>query len=546
MIRLVKSRVRQFRNSVSQSGKRKYLLFLALGGGILMLMGYFFIRVFGYLYHQQEFPHIFKLFLAEKVLMMAFLTMFMMLVMSALVSTLNIFFMSRDLHLLLSSPIPSRTVFLWKTVEVAVSSGLMVVFFSLPMLFAYSYYFAPRILDIIAMVVIFLLFMLTGILVGIIIGMVVPAFISVKKLQPVLSVVSILFMSGLVIFLRLLRPERFGNPDVINNIVKYMSELKVDYMSYFPFAWIASGLKFLASGDTAGYFQSLGAFAGIIILFGGFILFLQKRYYLNLFDKLNKGSRGGYKSKWKPSAGDFGPLWKKEIKTFIRTPAQWSQLLIIAAIIIVFIINLKGIPMPHKSINSVVAYLNLGMAAFIVAGLNSRFTFTTIPMEYPGIVHLLASPFKRKTIYRFKLLFYTVPEFLIGMMLFFTGDIALQLDSFARVSGIIYLLPMLPFLTVLALYYSLRLEETVSLTPQHLIASRSGISYMLWSAVAVVMGMIYFARPVFIYYYSQYLKRETPVLEIASWYGAFWLVLLVLTFFYYKRSVRLWMRKEFL
>ena len=106
---------------------------------------------------------VFKLFVSEKILTMNFLTMFMMLILSALVSTLNIFFLSRDLQLLLSSPIRARTVFTWKGLEVGFGSAVMVIFFSLPLLFAYSYYFAPGIGDIAAIVLVFLLYIVCGV-----------------------------------------------------------------------------------------------------------------------------------------------------------------------------------------------------------------------------------------------------------------------------------------------------------------------------------------------------------------------------------------------
>lgn len=545
---LFKARIRQLRNAARASGKRKYFLFFLLAAGMWGLMGFVSIKVFGFLYHQQEFPVFFKLFVSEKILTMTFLTMFMMLILSALVSTLNIFFLSLDLPLLLSSPIRARTVFTWKALEVGFSSAVMVVFFSLPILFAYSFYFAPGFVDILAVILVFVLYIVCGVLMGIIIGMIIPAFFSVKKLQPLLSLVGIAFISAIVIFLRLLRPEQFGNPEVINDLMQYMAGLNISFMDYLPFSWISKSLRAVAEGNYWGYWKGTGAFAGVIVLLAAFTGFLQKKYYLKLFDKLNKGSRGGYRSSWKKPLfvrGAYAPLWKKEVKTFLRTPAQWSQLLIIGAIMIVFVLNIKGIPEAHSSVKSIIAYLNLGMAAFIVSGLNSRFTFPTIPMESPGIVHLLASPFERSLLLHFKFVFFGVPQLLIGFMLFLAGDISLGLDTFARVSGLFFLLPVLPFLTVMALYYSLKIKEPVSLTPQHLLVSKSGISYMLWSMVYIVLGMIYFVRPLFLYYYNNFRGQTVPYVEISLWFAGFLLLNVSILVLVYRRSLSLWNEHEF-
>ena len=544
---LFKMRFRQFKNGLRQVTVSKFFLFFTLIAMFLGLMLFICIKLFGFIYKQETFPMIFKLFLCEKILTMTFLTMFMMLILSALISTLNIFFLSKDLHLLLSSPLSSRKVFLWKSIEVAISSSIMVLFFTFPALFGYSYYFAPKLIDIAGIAGIFVLYIVCGVALGIIVGLIVPAFISVKKLQPVLSVVSILFISGIVIFLRMLRPEQFGNPDAINDIVQYMANMEIKSSVFFPFYWISHGLHKLALGEYREFLKDTFTFGGTIIALGAFLFFLQKKYYLPLFDKLNKGSSGGFKSKWNPGrlfSSDYSALFKKEVKTFLRTPAQWSQLLVIGAIIIVFILNIKGMPIPHPSVKNLVAYLNLGMAAFTVVGLNSRFSFPALLMENPGLVHVFASPFSRDKIFRFKLLFYMIPHAFVGFLLFLLGDAALNIDGFARFTGYVFLVPVLPVVTLLAVYFSLQVADNVPLTPQNLIVSRGGVMYMLWSMVYIVLGMVYFVRPLFLYYYYTYAGMQPPSTEIAIWYIMFPLLNLVLFVFLYKRSISIWRRKE--
>jgi ABC-2 type transport system permease protein len=548
MKNLFRVRIRQLKNTLKRTKKRIFVLVFLMGAGILGLMTYFFIKVFGYLYTQEVFPPVFKLFLSEKILTMAFLSMFLMLILSSLISTLNIFFLSKDLYVLLASPLKSWKIFFWKGLEVAASSSLMVVFFSLPVLFAYSYYFSPGIEDILGIIGVFLLFILSGVLLGIIIGLIISAFFSVRKLQPVLSLVSIIIISMIVVFLRLLRPERFGNPGEINNLLNYMSGLDLTFFSYFPFSWLSEALTALAKNDFWSYVKTVGLFLFIILFLSLFIRILQKGYYLSMFDKINKGFKGKFRSNWKKSiifSGGYASLWKKEIKSFFRTPTQWSQLLVIGAIMVVYVLNIKGIPMPHQSVKNIIAYLNLGMAALIVAGLNSRFTFISLPMEAPGIIHLMASPIKREKVFHFKILFFLVPQLVFGLILFLAGDLALQLGSFTRISGLIFLIVIIPFLTVLALFFSLKIEGSVALTPQHLVSSKSGISYMFWSFITIVLSMIYFVRPLYLYYYSLFLKKSIPVLEIALWLIGFIFIYLAVMVLIYRRSLSIWRRREF-
>lgn len=548
MITLVRVKFKQLRNTVLQSGKRKYLLFLTLGLSILFLIGVFFIRIFGFLYKQNEFPLAFKLFISEKILVMVFLTLFLMLILSALISTLNIFFLSRDLKILLASPLKTRSIFIWKTLETVFTSASMVIFFALPVLYGYCRYFAPRWQDILGVTFIFILYIVCGVLSGILLGLIIPSFFSVRRLQPVLSLVSIGLISLIVIFLRLLRPEQLLKPESIDNLFEYMSGLKLGFFSYFPFSWLAKGITFISKRNESGILIAVGLFLALLFLLSAMLLYFQKRFYLKLIDRLNESSLGSIRSGWKKRflTGDFSALWKKEIKTFIRTPSQWSQLLIIAAMVMVFILNMKSIPLPHPAVKNIIVYLNLGMAAFIVAGLNSRFTFTAISLEGPGIVHVLAAPFSRKKFLKFKLLFFAIPQIAIGFALFYTGDISLKIDPFIRVAALFYLIPLLLLLSVMAVFFGLQINRSIPVSPQHLIVSKPGIYYMLWSLLFIVGGMAYFVRPLFLFYFNSFQMKPIPYPEIFLWFFGFAIINLVLGRWLYAKSQRRWALREFL
>jgi len=543
---LLKLKYRQFMNALARGERKKFILFLLLGLFFTFVLSFFFNKIFGYLFQMQEFPHFFKLFLAEKLLMMIFMTLFSMLLLSALLAALDIFFISRDLHLLFATPLPVRSIFVWKMLEVSLFSSAMVIFFSLPVLFYFSYYFAPSGAQILRILLAFFLFIASGVLPGIVLGLLIPAFFSVRRLQPVLSVFSIILISSIVVFLRLLRPERFLNPSEIDNVLQYMGSLDLKVFYYFPFAWLARAMSLTAEGRIAPYWKTIALFALLAGLLLALVFWLQKKLYLQLFDKMNKGGRGYFKSRWRPSRlkNDYVPLLRKELKTFLRTPAQWSQLLIVGALVAVFVINMKMIPLPHPSVKNFVSYLNLVMAVFIVAGLNSRFTFPSIPGEGPGLVHVFSAPFAKVKFYRFKLLFHLGPQLLIGFALFAVGDLSLHFDPFTRVIAMLFLTPAIVFLTVLSLVLGMQTNESNPLSPEHVIVSKQGISYMFWSMIYLVAGMIFLIRPVGVYYWHRFKHAAIPYAEITAWFLGFLLVNLALIVFYYRRGRKLWLARE--
>ncbi|MBN2399532.1 MAG: hypothetical protein JXI33_04240 [Candidatus Aminicenantes bacterium] len=543
---LLKLKFLQLRNSLKRGEKKKFLLFLLLGLFFMLVLGFFFNKLFGYLVEVKEFPQVFKVFLAEKLLMMIYMTLFSMLLLSALLTALDVFFISRDLHFLFSTPMPLRSAFTWKMLETAAYSSAMVVFFSLPVLFFYCRWFAPGAGQILQVILAFLLFITAGVLTGILLGLVIPAFFSVRRLQPVLSVFSILLISFIVVFLRLLRPERFLEPSEIDNVLRYMGSLDLKVFYYFPFSWLARAMSLTTEGKIAAYWKIIALF--ILLLTGllALVFWLRKKIYLKLFDKLNRGGRGYYKSRWRPVPieNSYRSLLRKEIKTFLRTPAQWSQLLIVGALVAVFVINMKMIPMPHQSVKNFVCYLNLIMAVFIVSGLNSRFTFTSIPNEGPGQVHILSAPFARARFYRFKLVFHLLPLLLVGFTLYGLGDLALHFDGFTRLIALIFLTPAIVFLTIFSLVLGIETNETNPLSPEHVIVSKQGIMYMLWSMIYLVAGMLFMARPVGVFYWHRFTREAVPYAEIAAWFGAFLIVNLALIIYYYRKGRRLWMARE--
>jgi hypothetical protein len=184
------------------------------------------------------------------------------------------------------------------------------------------------------------------------------------------------------------------------------------------------------------------------------------------------------------------------------------------------------------------------MAVFIVSGLNSRFTFTSIPGEGPGQVHIFSSPFAKVKFYRFKLLFHLLPLLTIGFALYALGDLALRFDAFTRVIALVFLTPAIVLLTILSLVLGIETNETNPLSPEHVIVSKQGISYMLWSMIYLAGGMLFLVRPVGIYYWTRYTRAAVPYAEIAAWFAGFLIINLILIAYYYRRGRREWLARE--
>ena len=79
--------------------------------------------------------------LAEKLLTMALLTFFSILIFSTVIAAISSFFMSEELQLLVASPFDLDELYYVKLCETVLTSSWMVLLFSLPVFVAYGVVF---------------------------------------------------------------------------------------------------------------------------------------------------------------------------------------------------------------------------------------------------------------------------------------------------------------------------------------------------------------------------------------------------------------------
>jgi ABC-2 type transport system permease protein len=79
-------------------------------------------------------------------------------------------------------------------------------------------------------------------------------------------------------------------------------------------------------------------------------------------------------------------LLVKDLKIFLRDVSQWSQLLLLLALVLVYLYNfrvldLNRIPFMSGFVKNVYAFVNLGMAGFVMATVAVRFVFPAVSAE---------------------------------------------------------------------------------------------------------------------------------------------------------------------
>ncbi len=221
----------------------------------------------------------------DKILDLSFGIIFILIFFSGIATSLFILYLSRDLDLLMSFPLSSRTVFSYKFIEAMLSNSIIVFIFIFPALIGYGlssrlpFFYFPL------MIIIFICVIAVPTSIGILVGLIVVRYINPSKAKEIIAIVGGLF--AMIIFLgsqlmgRYLQTnspqfEDMGRDNAIRYII---SSLDRPFFDYLPSTWGADALyhfhigSFGAFGLNFFYIISLSA----VLVF--LCIFLSKNLY---------------------------------------------------------------------------------------------------------------------------------------------------------------------------------------------------------------------------------------------------------------------------
>src|SRR5512146_879197 len=99
-------------------------------------------------------------------------------------------------------------------------------------------------------------------------------------------------------------------------------------------------------------------------------------------------------------------MMAKEIRTLTRDVAQWSQLFMMAALLFIYLYNIRMLPLGGDARATIVAYAHLGMAGFVVAAICLRFAYPSVSSEGKAFWMVQVAPLSYRELLRVKLLVY--------------------------------------------------------------------------------------------------------------------------------------------
>jgi ABC-2 type transport system permease protein len=418
-----RSALARLREEQSGSGARAVLLGLV---ALVFWLGVFGIayRVLRYFRGVEDIGNL----LAAKVLGVILLAFLSILLLSNIITALSTFFLAKDLDLLVAAPISRSRLYAAKLVETVVHSSWMVALLALPIFTAYGIVYGGGFLFPVVALAAFLPYLMIPAVIGTAFTLVLVNVFPARRTRELLGLVATGAVVIVLAILRFLRPERLAQPEGFRNLVDYLAVLRTPTSPFLPSEWTASIImNWLLRVADPWPIAKLWITASLAVLLGAL---LHRRLYHLGFSKAQEGAerklrrviRGpvsGILSSVSPSKREF---ILKDLRLFFRDNTQWSQLILLAVLLLVYLFNIKSLPLhsgeqvPFRLI-TMISFLNLGLAGFVLAAVAARFIFPGISLEGRQMWLLRSSPLDPKAMLWSKYWIGTVPLLVLALII---------------------------------------------------------------------------------------------------------------------------------
>lgn len=425
-LRLLTPFLRTSRNRFFPAGRfpGKSVGVICLGLLICLVLYLVSVKVVGYFHSQSEIGVILSL----KIFQMAWIVVFAMLIFSCMVSSVSTIFLSLDNEIIFAAPVDPAEIYFMRYVTTTIHTSWMMIVFSVPVFGAYGrvfqagYFYWPLMVACVACTAL----MASGF--GMMLTVMLVRFFPARQTKDIIFYLSLCFGIFIYIIFRMLRPEDLVNPDKYAHFVEYLSVISQPAAPFVPAAWSANLLSLYLLDGRVDWLL-----LGLIVLGGPSLYFLgewaMQRFFLTGYSR-SQESFGGFRSfthasGYRPGTAKW--IFRKESKAFLRDSAEWSQLFMIGALVIVYLYSFKALPVDRSPlqteyITNLISFLNVGMTGFIITSLAGRFVFPSIGAETQAFWLILSSPLGVGRFLVYKFLFYSIPFTLLSLLLVITSD----------------------------------------------------------------------------------------------------------------------------
>ena len=452
--------------------------------------------------------------MAGKVLDVILLAFLSILLLSNIITALSTFFLAKDLDLLVAAPVGGVRLYLAKLAETIVHSSWMVALLALPIFTAYGIVYGGGLLYPFVALAAFIPYLILPAVAGTALTLVLVNVFPARRTRELLGLIATGAVVIVVVSLRFLRPEQLAQPEGFRNLVEYLAVLRTPTSPFLPSEWTASMvMNWLLRVADPWPVAKLWGTAALAVTLGAL---LHGRLYSLGFSKAQEGAERKVR---RPLRGPLSRLLRsqpasrrefilKDLRLFFRDNTQWSQLILLAVLLMVYLFNIKSLPLysgervPFRLV-TLISFLNLGLAGFVLAAVAARFVFPAISLEGRQMWLLRSSPLDPRAMLWSKYWLGTVPLLLLALIITIFTNWLLHVSGFMMVVAVGTIVLYTLAASALALSFGALYPQFGTENAAQIPTSFGGLVYMMSSLSLLALIIMVEAGPV-----TEYLRDE--------------------------------------
>ncbi len=455
-----------------------------------------------------------------------FLTFLSFLAFSGVVSALSTFFLSDDLRLMMVAPVSARRVFMARFARTLAQAGWMVVVFLVPVLTGVGIAkCAPWSFTVVATLTV-APFVVIPVGLGTAVTLMLVNAFPAKRARDILMLMGLVFATSLVILLRVIQPERLLRVESMPVVTDFFATLQSPVTPLLPSFWAGEAIfAGLQGGSDWLHVAALWTTAAAVTI-GLAAAF--ERWHFAGYSKSQEARKTRF-AEWRvidvvarvlPLSPVRRQLFVKDLKVFLRDVSQWSQLLLLVALVLVYLYNfrvldLDRIPYMSGVIKNAYAFLNLGMAGFVMATVTVRFVFPAVSAEGAAFWIIRTAPISLKDFLWSKFWTGLVPVLLLTECLTIAGNEFLGSDPFLKQVAAVAVAFMAFALVGLAAGLGARYPRFAADNPSQVAGSYGGVAFMVLAVLYVLLMIGLLGWPSSLYLVAQ--TRNRPLTSPQQW-----------------------------
>ena len=416
-----------------------FIIFLMMQSGL-----WFFHLIFRFLVEQELFgPR-----LMDGMMGMLMMVFFSMLIFSNLIITLTTTYISREVEFLFAQPVDARLIFIVKLIESIFYSSWAFAVLSLPLIMAFGMAREAEWWYYVMTVALIIPFLIIPSTIGSALTMCLAAFIPARRTRLMAAVLMVMVVLIAILVFRFMGGTSLLLTTGQLDISRIQQFLGMGHLPLLPNYWLSEGIVATSHGDLRDAFYWLAvlwsqALMSILLC----LLLVPSLYYrgwclaresvTNMVNSRGRSLLDRFEFLYFYASTQVRAIVTKDLKTFWRDPAQWSQFIILFGLLVIYIFSIRGAYNASRQVQAIVphwktliCFFNLGATSTILAIFTTRFFYPLLSLEGKQYWAIGLAPIPRGSLVWEKFWFCWTFAAMTGLSLMLFSGILLNIGPF--------------------------------------------------------------------------------------------------------------------